>query len=90
MNNPVVFECPKGTWVKIATGITNGTVYRLTAANKYIQTYRVTGDAAPTTKDDGAQLFGVEDQNSARIICDTAADIYVMCVSQDGSVRIDT
>lgn len=97
--DPVIFNIPEWTWQKIATGVTTGIIHRLTTVVYYYQTYRLTGEAAPTTPtidiipDEAARIFdqlNYEPINSAEPI-----DIYIMCANQDddandiGKIRVD-
>jgi len=87
--NPAVITCTKDTWVKVATGILSGIVYRLsTSPERYVQTIRLTGQAAPTTMADAAEVFTNGDK-AASVSSDAAVDVYVMACGAAGSVRVD-
>ena len=88
MADPEIFTCLKGVWKLVATDVTAGRVHRTnTTPIKYIQTYRPTGAAAPTDKEDGAPIF--EDSTVEPIGNATAIDVYVMAITDDGEVRVD-
>lgn len=86
--NPALFTCPINTWVKVATNITVGTIYRiLDSPGNYVQTIRVTTDPAPTDNSEAAQMF--IGGNQADISSDTGIDVYVMALGRAGKVRVD-
>ena len=88
-SNPAVVTCTKDTWVKVATGILIGVVYRLsTSPEKYVQTIRLTGQAAPEVMTDAAEVFTNGD-TAATISSDAAVDVYVLACGAAGSVRVD-
>jgi hypothetical protein len=85
MANPVVIDCAADGWTKIATNVTVGTFQLLdTEANVVYQTYRGTGEAAPTDITDAAPLLGKENviQHSAAI------DVYIWPVGDNVFVRV--
>jgi hypothetical protein len=88
-SNPVQVNCPEGEWTKVATDVTTGNIKKLSVAPaKYLETYRLTGEAAPTSSFEGAEVFTV--QNPGDISADAGIDVYVMAVGSDGKVRADT
>lgn len=88
MADPVVVACPVGVWTKVATGVTTGVVHILSLKpDKYLQTYRVSTNPAPTTLID-AVPFDTPLQISAAAII----DVYVWCLGvagSSGNVRVD-
>jgi len=88
MADPLIVACPAGAWTKIATNVTTGMVHKkLKGPNLYLQTYRDTGGAAPTTIAEGVPVFvGGE---SAEISASVAIDVYIYPVGAAGSVRVD-
>jgi hypothetical protein len=87
-SNPVIVPCGADEWTPVATAVTTGRVYKIsTQPSGYMQTIRVTGDPAPTTNDDGADLF--ELAKSEPIASDAAIDVYVKAIGAAGSVRVD-
>ena len=85
MANPIVVTCTKNTWVKVATNVTSGLVHILDfTPNLYLQTYRITGDPAPTLLTDAVPL-----ENKDEISATSGIDVYIMAVTDDGKVRVD-
>ena len=89
MPDPIVHSCPVNDWVLVAENVTTGIVHRLSdVPSDYLQTYRITGELAPTDNSDGAILF---EHTSAEDISSTfGIDVYVKALGEDGSVRADT
>jgi hypothetical protein len=86
--NPVTVVCTKNTWVKVATAVTSGTIYkRSILPERYLQTIRLTGGAVPTDNDDAASIFECRDQ--AGISSDAAIDVYIKARGAAGEVRVD-
>ena len=85
MANPLPVPCPEGQWTKVATNAVSGTIrVLLTSPNAYFQTYRVTGEAAPTDKAD-AVVFNDGDKISSV----AGIDVYIWAEGKAGSVRVD-
>lgn len=87
MSNPVFYDTPKNQWTKIATNVISGTVHKLKNSS-YMQTYRLTGAAAPTLASDGVKMFQ-ENSFQESISHPQGIDVYVYCKILDGRVRID-
>lgn len=88
MANPAIVACPQDAWTKIATNVTTGTIHRkLKSPNLYLQTYRDTGDAAPTTIADAVPILVGGEQ--AEISASVSIDVYIYPVGAPGSVRVD-
>lgn len=88
MANPVVIDIPAGAWTKVATNVLSGTIHKINdVPTKYLQTFRDTGDPAPTTDADGAELFS--DTTYATISNKAYIDVYVWAVTRAGKVRVD-
>ncbi len=94
MANPVLVDCPQDEWTKVADGVAAGMLHPLGRTDttsrkipKYYQTYRVAGDPKPddTTDLGEAVLFTA----SVNIQSASAIDVYVICVSAPGKVRVD-
>lgn len=85
MADPVVVPCPADAWTKVATNVQTGVVH-VTAVkpNVYLQTYRETGEAAPTNKADAVPFT-----TPLTISASTGIDVYVQPVGAAGSVRVD-
>ena len=86
MANPDSIECPADTWTLVAEDVTSGTIFRR-VTGKYIQTYRLTGEAAPTDETDSGPIF--EGSDSATIGHNAAIDVYIMAKDENGEVRVD-
>ena len=88
MADPEIISCPKDVWTKIATNVTTGQVHKmLKAPAVYLQTYRETGNSAPTDLSDSVPLFVGESQVPISSI--SGIDVYVYPVGKAGSVRVD-
>ena len=87
MSNPVFVECPAGAWTKIATSVVTGFVHKIIHTRRYLQTYKETGETAPTLKAEGVGLF--LESNTEEISSSSPIDIYVWCVGDAGRVRVD-
>lgn len=86
MANPAVTACTKDAWTKVATNVTVGKVHILSGApRQYSQTYRATGEAAPTTLAEAV----VMPETSFAISAAAAIDVYVYAHGAAGSVRVD-
>lgn len=87
-SNPLLVDCPANQWTKVATNVVTGQVWRMTSApSKYLQTYRVTADPAPTDKSEGVGAFA--DVEKEIISASSAIDVYLYPVDAAGRVRVD-
>lgn len=88
MADPAVVNCPKDTWVVVATAVKSGVIHKLNSeASRYLQTYRDTGGAAPTDDADAADVF--VNCTSATISNTVDIDVYIKAVGKAGEVRVD-
>ena len=88
MANPVIVDCPEGEWTSVATNVTTGQIKKIgKKPNLYLETYRMTGNAAPTSQTEGAPAFQISD--SEQISATAGIDVYIMAVGADGRVRVD-
>lgn len=88
MSNPLFVDCPADVWTKIATAVTTGQVWKAQSVAEYLQTYRLTGETAPTDRGEGMKLFA-DDKNSEEINSSAPIDVYVFVVGSAGRVRVD-
>lgn len=84
MTNPTVVTCPANTWTKVATNVTTGVLSRYVVTTKYSQTYRDTGDPAPSGLGDALEFFDPYVISSA-----FAIDVYVYAHKSEGKVRVE-
>jgi len=78
MPNPQIIDCPAGVWTKIATDQIFGYLYPNNKKPiKYLYTYRLTGGAAPTNGNEGAEIFLTDERK------------IVIAIGDDGAVRYD-
>lgn len=87
--NPAVILCPADVWTPVAINVTDGTIFRRSNDPRvYVQTFRLTGEAAPVNDDDSAFLFdrGVD---SVGISSNSPIDIYIKPRWAAGEVRVD-
>jgi hypothetical protein len=89
MADPVIIECPAGVWTLVASNVTAGRIKMAsTAPNQYLETYRMTGNPAPTDQSEGVPAFP-DDGATAEILSAAPIDVYIMAVGKDGKVRAD-
>jgi len=98
MANPVVISIPEWTWTKIAENVVTGIIDMLDSSMQYYQTYRVTGEAAPTAPSnlviptEAVRMF--QQSNSEGISAITGIDVYVLALNTDddavdvGKIRV--
>ncbi len=85
MADPVIVPCPVGAWTKVADNKTVGVIHIFsTAPAKYSQTYRATGNLAPTTLADAVPF-----DSPLHISASAAIDVYIWPHAAAGSVRAD-
>lgn len=88
MANPVFVTCPVDNWKKVATNVMSGTLHKVdTSPYGYLQTYRLTGAASPTTKTEGVPAF--EKSRKEPIASDVYIDVYLYSLVDEGRVRVD-
>jgi hypothetical protein len=76
---------PADTWVKVATAVRVGKIKKGDKSKSYVHTYVDTGAAAPTGLTTAAQW----PLNCAQIQSSYLVDVYVMCIGDTGSVRVE-
>ena len=81
MSDPTVVLLTAGTWVKVATSVTQGMIWVLKTRATYVQTYRNTGGAAPADLNDAAPL----PEPGLPISSDDLIDVYVRAEGFDGA-----
>jgi len=88
MANPIFVDCVKNTWTKVATNVITGLIHKFDPTPyEYLQTYRETGDPAPTLRSDGVVAF--EDSKSEVISAIAGIDVYLYPIIDNGRVRVD-
>lgn len=99
MADPNIIEIDEWEWVKVATDVVTGIIHRLITTVYYYQTYRLTGESAPTTPTQGTipeeavKIFETSAQEHISSIM--PVDVYIMVANQDddaddaGKIRID-
>jgi hypothetical protein len=86
MANPVVTECPKGTWVKVATNVTAIVIRKLLLSpDKYVWNYIATTGAVPSDLEEAASVI-----NGEKLAFASGSDIYVYAFGKAGRVRVDS
>lgn len=88
MANPIKVDIPKNTWTKVATNVIDGIItIKQWQASRYFQTYRVTGDPAPTGNQN--EDTATETTCSEIVISAIAGiDVYMFCIQYDGEVVV--
>lgn len=88
MATPVFVTCTKESWEKVATNVQTGFIHKVSHdPNMYLQTYRDTGDPAPTLRTDGVELF--TESITEDIFAIAGIDVYVWADKVNGKVRVD-
>lgn len=89
MANPVFEDLTKDVFTKVATAVTTGQIHRIESLpKKYLQTYKLTGEAAPAN--DAALGVPLFQQGITETISSSAAiDVYIMPIGEDGRIRVD-
>lgn len=87
MANPSIKTLTVNTWEKVATNVTAGAIKKMKRGVTYLETYRMTGNAAPTDQEEGAVIF--TGSNSETIAASAGIDVYIMAVGRSGKVRVD-
>ncbi|MCK5612880.1 hypothetical protein KAR91_63995 [Candidatus Pacearchaeota archaeon] len=88
MPDPEVKTITADQWNLVAENVTTGFIHLMdTKTRIYRQTYRLTGEAAPTA---GDRAEGVKMNFPGESISHNAGiDIYIWCDTDDGEVRVD-
>ena len=98
MADPQIVNIPEWVWTKVATAVTTGLIHMLESKVYYYQTYRPSGESAPsvptlgTIPEEAIRMFtqGAEQISSSELI-----DVYIMSQNSDddatdtGKIRID-
>jgi hypothetical protein len=86
MPNPNLVSCPADTWTKVATNVTTGNIWIADKSpNKYLQTYVLTGQAAPAGTAIGIAIVG----DGMPIANTVGIDVYIYPIGELGKVRVD-
>lgn len=86
MSNPVVIECPADAWTKVATSVKKGIIWIMySSPHVYLQTWKQTGDPAPTLRSEGIPILNQCNPIQATI----NIDVYIYPVGKPGCVRVD-
>lgn len=86
MANPVIVACAADVWTKVATAVLTGNIWvKDKPSGGMMQTYRLTGDPAPTLETESMPILdiGIAINNSVGI------DVYIYSKGGSGSVRVD-
>lgn len=85
---PIPVVCPADEWTKVATDVTAGSINRMSKKpNLYLQTWRATGEAAPTDDSEGIPIFQIVGDNKIEAVA--AIDVYIWPRGAAGKVRRD-
>ncbi|MEE9499581.1 MAG: hypothetical protein V3V24_09610 [Nitrospinaceae bacterium] len=87
-DNPLVVSCPDDTWILVAPNTQSASIHKLSVEpGVYKQTYRISGQAAPTDDTDAIIIF---ETDTLHIFSHSpGVDIYIKAIGGDGSVRLD-
>jgi len=83
MANPEKKNLPADTWVRVAQNVTTGFVFVKKYGPKYITTYRMTGNSAPSHIKTAVPV-----SDSFNIESDDPIDVYVMAQNKAGEVIV--
>lgn len=88
MANPVKVSLTENTWTIVASDVISGLItIKKWQPSRYYQTYRVTGDPAPTG-DQNEDTSTVTNGQEVSIAATEPIDVYMYCVDQDGEVVV--
>lgn len=99
MNPQVISISTEWVWQKVATAVKTGAIHRLVSTVYYYQTFRLTGQAAPsaptagTIPEEAIRMFDLS--STVPISSQVDIDIYIMAANTDddildtGKVRVD-
>lgn len=87
MVNPAHIACGANQWTIVATNTTEGQLHKQTNGPVYLQTYKETGEQAPSARSEGVLVFELED--SLPISAGAGIDVYIWASDKPGSVRVD-
>lgn len=86
MADPVIVALAADTWTIVATGVTSGQVWiREKPPIRYLHTYVMTGNPAPTDNSKAVPFYN----EMIPISASAAIDVYVKAVNVAGEVRVD-
>jgi len=85
MANPTIKTIKENEWRLMASNVTAGNLWLLDETQNCLFTYRMTGNAAPTTADEGVRFQG----QGMLISNDEPIDVYIMALNDNGKVRVD-
>jgi hypothetical protein len=77
-------DCPEDEWTKVATNIKTGALAIATPGRKVLQTYRNTGEAAPSDRSDAAPIESMY----CKITHSDSIDVYLYPIDGDISVQV--
>lgn len=90
MTAPVVTAVAAGSWVKVATNVTDVSITPLTGGANYAWTYRDTGDPAPTLAN---ERLPMDPKDGITLQSTAAMDVYVWVLLTSyittANVRVD-
>ena len=90
MANPVLVDCPVDAWTLVATNVLSGTVKILKIdPDAYYETYRVTGETAPTESPGDNDFDGFHFGSLLYISDGSGIDVYIYPKGKAGRVRVD-
>ena len=92
MPAPAVKPTTADQWTPVAIDVLTGQVHRMVSGPVYLQTYRPTGDPAPTLRAEGVPAFIAGAPEN--IISNEPIDVYIWSddtgrEDPNGSVRVD-
>jgi hypothetical protein len=93
MTNPLGVDCSADAWTKVASGVTDATVWLISGKpHRYYITYRDAGDTAPTTLADAIGFDTLDEEGSfpsMPVSSGVPVDVYIWAAQDAGRVRVD-
>lgn len=84
MNNPLIVEIPKNTWIKVVSDVVTGNIGKSDDTVVYYYTYRLKDSPAPTVADQGL----IWSNNILSISATEFIDVYIRSVNANGRVEV--
>jgi hypothetical protein len=86
--DPVKVEIPADTWTLVASNVTTGLItIKQWQSSRYYQTYRMTGNPAPTG-DHNEATSTVTNNPEINISSTEAVDVYLYCYQLNGEIVV--
>jgi hypothetical protein len=93
MADPIIISIPADVWTKVATNVKTGIIQKCDSPasfnpSNYLQTYRMTGEAAPSSSSIEGVLMFHEHDEIEEISSTDFIDVYVKARGTNGELRV--